>query len=166
VVFHALVMPDADGIDTVQPLMVDDPAVTVTVATYPPFHWFSEIDAEQPPGCGGVDGEPEPGLDGDDGSGPGPLAFRPMNAIAIAAWPLSGRLWPTPCNEMPSTGACTPVPPYRVRVQPDCGVSVMLGDWLRPWTFVHCLISSPKFGYCSVVSAVPCHNCIRGRAPV
>src|SRR5690348_10938873 len=67
---------------------------------------------------------------------------------------------------MPSTGACVPVSPYRVRVQVDCGWSVDAGAWLNPCRLVHCLISSPKLGYASVVSVVPCHNCIRGYDPV
>ncbi|GAB1510714.1 hypothetical protein JCM33774_27560 [Actinophytocola sp. KF-1] len=90
----------------------------------------------------------------------------PKNASAIAAIPPSGRLCPVPCTLIASTGAVVPVPPYRVRVQPDCGLSVYAGVWLTPSTLVHCLISSPKFGYRSVASSVPCHTCMRGRAPV
>src|SRR3712207_3916352 len=36
---------------TVQPLIGDAPAVTLTVATKPPVHWFSDTVAVQPPGC-------------------------------------------------------------------------------------------------------------------
>ena len=65
-----------------------------------------------------------------------------------------------------STGALDPVDPYRVRVQLDFGWSVEDAVWLTLFRFVHCLISSPKFGYASVASTVPCHSCMRGYAPV
>src|SRR6266702_1123729 len=54
--------------------------------------------------------------------GGGGLPLRPKNWIASAAMPDSGRLWPTPAMLYAST--CEP---YRVRVQPDCGVSVDVG---------------------------------------
>jgi hypothetical protein len=47
---------------TAQPLVPADPAVTRTVATNPPGHWFTETVAVQAPGAGG---------DEDDGLGDG-----------------------------------------------------------------------------------------------
>ncbi|KOX17898.1 hypothetical protein ADK67_37495, partial [Saccharothrix sp. NRRL B-16348] len=46
--------PDGSVIATVQPLTGEEPAVTFTVATKPPVHWFSDTVAVQPPGCCGV----------------------------------------------------------------------------------------------------------------
>jgi hypothetical protein len=69
---------------TVQPLMAFAPAVTLMVATKPPVHALTDTDAAQPPGGGGLDGEPgdELELDGDPGCDPG--------------WELGGSLgdWP------------------------------------------------------------------------
>jgi hypothetical protein len=71
---------------------------------------------------------------------------RPKKAITIRAIPPCGNEWPRPAMLIASTGACTDVEPYRVRVQLGCGVSVSTGVWLTPCTLVHCLICSPKFG--------------------
>ena len=66
--FHELVMavPAGRVSPTDQPVIGDEPAVTLTVATKPPVQELSETVAEQPPGWFGVLG------DGDDGDGPGP----------------------------------------------------------------------------------------------
>src|SRR5262245_18070238 len=153
--------------------------VTMMFAVRPVFHVFVVYETRQPPSGGGwvvvvvvvvVEVVVDDGgrkvvevvvvvVEVDDVS-------RPTKWIAMAAWPESGRLCPTPWTLIASTGAIAPVLPYRVRVQPDCGVSVKLGVWLTPSTLVHCLISSLKFGKASVVSAVPWNNCMRGRAPV
>lgn len=122
------------------------------------------VAVQVPPG-GVVVGGVVTGADVGDWLVGGVVLLRPKKAIAIAACPLNGRLCPTFATLIASTGAIVPVAPYRVRVQPDCGVSVETGVWLTPSTFVHCLISSPKFGYCKVVSAVPWNTCMRGRGP-
>src|SRR5690348_9806271 len=80
--------------------------------------------------------------------------------------PLCGSVCPVPLILTASTVAVVPVVPYRVRVQLACGWSVETGLWLTRLRLVHCLIASPKLTYESVVSVVPCHNCIRGYFPV
>src|SRR6185437_1606425 len=47
--------PLGSVIATRQPRKPDEPAVTVTVATNPVFHWLSETEAEQAPPVGGGD---------------------------------------------------------------------------------------------------------------
>ena len=70
-----------------------------------------------------------------------------------------------PARLCASTGAWSPVPPYRVRVSlPDTLVAAGVDE--TPSTFVHCSTASPKLAYASVVSCVPCHSCTRGRLPV
>ena len=57
--FHVFVTAAPDGrvSAAVQPARAVEPALTRTVATNPPVHWFSEIVAVQPcPAGGGVDG--------------------------------------------------------------------------------------------------------------
>ncbi len=93
---------------------------------------------------------------------------RPMKRIASAAIvdPLTGSSCPAPARLYASTWV-TPAPlSYRVRVQLAAGVSVADGVWPTPRTSVHCLTSSPRRLWLSVVSAVPCHSCTRGRGPV
>ncbi len=91
----------------------------------------------------GDDGDGEDG-DGDDGDGETGVLSSPKKVIAILAWPDIGRACPTPARLIAWTGGWAEVSPYQVRVQPDCGVSVLTGVWLTPSTLVHCLISSPK----------------------
>jgi hypothetical protein len=46
------VVPDASVVATLHPRRAADPAVTLTVATNPPFQEFNATDAVQPPGIG------------------------------------------------------------------------------------------------------------------
>src|SRR5690606_10550457 len=87
---------------------------------------------------------------------------RPKNSIAYRAMPPWGRLCPAPWMLYASTWP----EPYRLRFQPGCGVSVLVGVWLRPCTFVHCSIDSRSSEYGTSVSAVPCQSWMRGRGPV
>src|SRR6185437_2779282 len=90
----------------------------------------------------------------------------PTNWMATAAIPACGRTCPAPAMLYASTSTAPEALAYRRRVQPDCGVSVDVGVWLRPNTFVHCSISSFSREYGTRVSAVPCHSCIGGLGPL
>src|SRR5690242_17888720 len=147
------------------PVTAEPPLLVIVMFEVRPVFqdWIVSVTAQPPGGGGGgelVVGGGEIGVVG------GGVVFSPKKRIASAAIPAIGRLCPTPAMLYASTGGCELVLPYLVCVQLACGVSVDTGVWLTPSTFVHCLISSPKFGYASVVSAVPCQSCIRGRAPV
>jgi hypothetical protein len=74
-----------------------------------------------------------------------PAVSSPKYEMTRAAMPEVEREWPTPATLIASTGALPAVEPYRVRVQPDWGVSVSAGVWLTASAFVHCLIFSTKF---------------------
>ncbi len=65
--------------------------------------------------------------------------------MASASIPSPGMMswWPTPARLYPSTSTVPELLSYWVLVHPDCGVVVVVGVWLTPSTFVHCLISSP-----------------------
>src|SRR4051794_2168004 len=101
---------------SVQPLIAELPVLaTVMLAVSPVFHVLVVYVTRQPLAGGGLvgggdvgGGEVGGGLVGGGEVGP-PLS--PKNAMAIAAWPWSGRLCPTPWMLMPSTGAWVPVPP-------------------------------------------------------
>src|SRR4051794_28911950 len=158
---------------SVQPVSGGPEFVIVMVAVRPVFQALTAYPMRQPPEAGGVlvGGVLVGGML--VGGGPvGPVLggtvvlSRPRDVTARSAIPDSGSECRVLATLIASTGGCADVEPYRVRVQPACGVSVSTGVCETPSTLVHCLISSAKFGYRSVESSVPCHTCIRGRAPV
>src|SRR5215471_6560373 len=98
------------------------------------------------------------------GVGVGVDPSRPKKWMVFDSW--IGMLCETPCSLVASTSTTPALFWYVVWVKPAWGLSVVVGVWLTPSTFVHCLISSPKLWKFSVWSAVPCQSCMRGLVPV
>src|SRR5688572_15978031 len=64
-----MVAPDGRVIETRQPLICEDPAVTRVVTTKPPGHWLTDVEAVHPPGGGGGFGGGGLGFGGGGGGG-------------------------------------------------------------------------------------------------
>ena len=127
VAFHALLTAAPDGSDalTLHPFSGAEPAVTRTVATKPPVHWFTVSIAEHVPldGGGVVGGGVVGGCvvgGGVVGGGVVPLALQ--DAVGVALLPFLYTVIPKSFPEPSGVAVNVPEVPVTLALQEFCNV--------------------------------------------